>query len=170
MQTPMRSLAAALTLSALVALPAAAQGYSKSTMKDQAAAKLNIVETASAAGTFNTLLTAAKAAGLAETLAGPGPFTVFAPTDEAFAALPAGTVEGLLKDTEKLKTILLYHVVSGTVTAKDVAGLKSAKTLQGGELKIDTSHGVMINDAMVVKADVMASNGVIHVVNKVLLP
>ncbi|MDH3496312.1 MAG: fasciclin domain-containing protein [Gemmatimonadota bacterium] len=131
---------------------------------------MNIVETASAAGSFNTLLTAAKAAGLAETLAGKGPFTVFAPTDEAFAALPAGTLDALLKDTEKLKTILLYHVVSGKVTAKDVAGLKSAKTLQGGELKIDTSHGVMINNAMVVKADVMASNGVIHVINKVLLP
>ncbi|MDH5196480.1 MAG: fasciclin domain-containing protein [Gemmatimonadota bacterium] len=142
-------------------------------MKDKATAKtptMNIVEVASSAGTFNTLLTAAKAAGLAETLATGGPFTVFAPTDEAFAALPAGTVEALLKDTEKLKAILLYHVVSGKVMAADVAGLTSATTLQGGDLKIDTSHGVMINDAMVVKADVMASNGVIHVINKVLLP
>jgi uncharacterized surface protein with fasciclin (FAS1) repeats len=161
---------------ALAAAPAAAQ-YSPSSTKDKAAktaesaqAKMNIVEVAASAGTFNTLLTAAKAAGLAETLAGGGPFTVFAPTDEAFAALPAGTVDALLKDTEKLKAILLYHVVSGTVMAKDVAGLSKATTLQGGDLKVDTSHGVMINDAMVVKADVVASNGVIHVINKVLLP
>jgi uncharacterized surface protein with fasciclin (FAS1) repeats len=161
---------------ALVAAPAAAQ-YSPNGMKDKAAktaestpATMNIVEVAASAGSFNTLLTAAKAAGLAETLASGGPFTVFAPTDEAFAALPAGTVDALLKDTEKFKAILLYHVVSGTVMAKDVAGLTTATTLQGGDLKIDTSHGVMINDAMVVKADVVASNGVIHVINKVLLP
>lgn len=146
---------------ALMTAPAAAQ---------PAPAGKNIVEVAASAGMFNTLLTAAKAAGLAETLASGGPFTVFAPTDEAFAALPAGTLDALLKDTEKLKAILLYHVVSGTVMAKDVAGLTKATTLQGGDLKIDTSHGVMINDAMVVKADVAASNGVIHVINKVLLP
>jgi uncharacterized surface protein with fasciclin (FAS1) repeats len=150
---------------ALVAAPAAAQNSPSSTK-----VKTNIVEAAASAGMFNTLLTAAKAAGLAETLASGGPFTVFAPTDEAFAALPAGTVDALLKDTEKLKAILLYHVVSGTVMAKDVAGLTKATTLQGGDLKIDTSRGVMINDAMVVKADVAASNGVIHVINKVLLP
>ena len=131
---------------------------------------MNIVETAASAGTFTTLLTAAKAAGLAETLASEGPFTVFAPTDEAFAKLPAGTVEGLLQDTEKLKAVLLYHVVSGKVMAADVAGLTSATTLQGGELKIDTSHGVMINSAMVVKADVEATNGVIHVIDTVLIP
>jgi uncharacterized surface protein with fasciclin (FAS1) repeats len=159
---------------ALVAAPAAAQ-YSTSGVKDKAAtasasSTMNIVEVAASAGSFNTLLAAAKAAGLAETLANGGPFTVFAPTDEAFAALPAGTVDALLKDTEKLKAILLYHVVSGTVMAKDVAGLSKATTLQGGDLKVDTSNGVMINDAMVVKADVAASNGVIHVINKVLLP
>jgi len=158
---------------ALVVAPAAAQ-YSPSGTKAKPAAStpatMNIVEVAASAGMFNTLLTAAKAAGLAETLASGGPFTVFAPTDEAFAALPAGTVDALLKDTEKLKAILLYHVVSGTVMAKDVAGLTKATTLQGGDLKINTSNGVMINDAMVVKADVAASNGVIHVINKVLLP
>jgi uncharacterized surface protein with fasciclin (FAS1) repeats len=131
---------------------------------------VNIVEVAASAGTFNTLLAAAKAAGLAETLAGPGPFTVFAPTDEAFAALPAGTVDALLKDPVQLKAILLYHVVSGTVMAKDVAGLTSAKTLEGGTLTINTTNGVKINDATVTKADVVASNGVIHVINKVLLP
>lgn len=168
-----RSLIAGLALTMVAAVPAAAQ-YNATGTKDKtieaATSTMNIVEVAASAGTFNTLLTAAKAAGLAETLATGGPFTVFAPTDEAFAALPAGTVEALLKDTEKLKAILLYHVVSGKVMAADVAGITSATTLQGGTLKVDTSHGVMINDAMVVKADVVASNGVIHVINKVLLP
>jgi len=164
MQTRSLIPAVALTLAAVVATPAAAQYGSK---KEQSP---NIVEVASSAGTFTTLLTAAKAAGLAETLATGGPFTVFAPTDEAFAKLPEGTVEGLLQDTEKLKAVLLYHVVSGTVMAKDVAGITSATTLQGGDLKVDTSRGVMINDAKVVKADVGASNGVIHVIDTVLLP
>jgi uncharacterized surface protein with fasciclin (FAS1) repeats len=168
----MHTILGALALTALATPPVAAQYTpSDAAQKANAAAPtMNIVEVASSAGMFTTLLTAAKAAGLAETLAKGGPFTVFAPTDEAFAALPAGTVERLLKDTEKLKAILLYHVVSGRVMATDVAGLTSATTLQGGALKIDTSHGVMINDAMVVKADVAASNGVIHVINKVLLP
>ena len=130
----------------------------------------NIVEVAVEAGSFQTLVAAVQAAGLAETLANGGPFTVFAPTDEAFAALPEGTVEALLQDTDKLKEILLFHVVSGTVTAADVAGLESAETLQGGTLRIDTSYGVKINDAKVVQADVMASNGVIHVIDSVILP
>jgi len=173
MQTRSWIPALALTLAAVVATPAAAQ-YGSSKMKDKAAQaaaeQMNIVEVASSAGTFNTLLTAAKAAGLAETLATGGPFTVFAPTDEAFAKLPEGTVEGLLKDTEKLKAVLLYHVVSGTVMAKDVAGIRSAKTLQGGEVKVTTANGVMINNARVVTADVGASNGVIHVIDTVLLP
>jgi uncharacterized surface protein with fasciclin (FAS1) repeats len=161
----------ALTLAAVIATPAAAQYGGMNGTKEKASAnQMNIVEVAASAGTFNTLLTAAKAAGLAETLASGGPFTVFAPTDEAFAKLPEGTVEALLEDTEQLKAVLLYHVVSGKVTAADVAGLKRAETLQGGELKIDTSYGVKINDAKVVKADVMASNGVIHVIDTVLLP
>jgi uncharacterized surface protein with fasciclin (FAS1) repeats len=130
----------------------------------------NLVETAAAAGSFSTLIAAVQAAGLEQTLASGGPFTVFAPTDEAFAALPKGTLEALLNNPEKLKAVLLYHVVSGTVTAKDVAGLTSAKTLEGGMLRINTTKGVMINDATVVKADIMASNGVIHVINKVLIP
>jgi uncharacterized surface protein with fasciclin (FAS1) repeats len=156
---------------ALVAAPAQGQGMSmKEKAHARAAGSMNIVEVAASAGTFNTLLTAAKAAGLAETLATGGPFTVFAPTDEAFAALPKGTLEALLNNPEKLKAVLLYHVVSGTVTAKDVAGLTSAKTLEGGMLRINTTKGVMINDATVVKADIMASNGVIHVINKVLIP
>jgi len=130
----------------------------------------NIVETAIAAGSFKTLVTAVKAAGLVETLSGKGPFTVFAPTDDAFAKLPAGTVEGLLKDIPKLKSILTYHVVAGKVTAADVMKLKTAKTVQGQNVSIDTKGGVKIEGANVVKADVMADNGVIHVIDKVILP
>jgi uncharacterized surface protein with fasciclin (FAS1) repeats len=130
----------------------------------------NIVETAIAAGSFKTLVTAVKAAGLVETLSGKGPFTVFAPTDDAFAKLPAGTVEGLLKDIPKLKSILTYHVVAGKVTAADVMKLTTAKTVQGQNVSIDTKSGVKIEGANVVKADVMADNGVIHVIDKVILP
>lgn len=132
----------------------------------------DIVDTAVAAGSFSTLVKAVQAAGLVETLKGAGPFTVFAPTDEAFAALPAGTLDAVLKDKAKLTSILTYHVVAGKVMAKDVAGLngKTAKTVQGGDLKIDTTSGVKIGGATVITADVEASNGVIHVINKVLLP
>ncbi len=135
--------------------------------------KKDIVETAVAAGSFNTLVAALQAAGLAETLKGKGPFTVFAPTDEAFAKLPAGTVGSLLKpeNKEKLKAILLYHVVSGEVAAAQVVKLNSAKTINGQNVQIMVNDGnVMVNDASVVKADVMASNGVIHVIDTVLLP
>ena len=130
----------------------------------------NIVEIAVAGKQFKTLVAAVQAAGLADTLQGAGPFTVFAPTDEAFAKLPAGTVEGLLTDLPKLKNILTYHVVEGKVMAKDVAGVKSAKTVQGADLRVDANHGVKINNAMVTQADVEASNGVIHVIDTVLLP
>lgn len=130
----------------------------------------NIVEIAVAGKQFKTLVAAVKAAGLVDTLQGTGPFTVFAPTDEAFAKLPAGTVEGLLNDVPKLKSVLTYHVVSGKVLAKDVAGLKSAMTVQGGNLRVDASHGVKINDAKVTQADIEASNGVLHVIDAVLLP
>ena len=130
----------------------------------------NIVEIAAASDQFKTLVTAVKAAGLVDTLKGDGPFTVFAPTDDAFAKLPQGTVEGLLKDLPKLKSVLTYHVVAGKVMAKDVAGVKSAKTVQGGELHVDANHGVKINNAKVTQADVEASNGVIHVIDTVLLP
>lgn len=129
----------------------------------------NIVETATASGQFKTLVAAVQAAGLVETLKA-GQYTVFAPTDDAFAKLPAGTVEGLLKDLPRLKSILAYHVVPGKVLAKDVAGLKSAKTVQGGDLRVDANHGVRINNATVTQADVEASNGVIHVIDSVLLP
>jgi len=132
----------------------------------------DIVATADGAGTFKTLLAAAKAAGLVETLQGKGPFTVFAPTDEAFAALPAGTLDGLLADPEALKKILLYHVVSGEVTADKVVGLTSADTVEGSPISISVKDGkVYLNDAaQVVKTDIMASNGVIHVIDQVLLP
>ncbi len=131
----------------------------------------DIVTVAVEAGNFKTLATALTEAGLIETLKGKGPFTVFAPTDEAFAKLPAGTLEGLLKDKEALKKILLYHVVSGNVTSSDVVKLSSSKTVEGSEIKIKTKDGkVMINDAKVISADVKASNGVIHVIDTVILP
>jgi uncharacterized surface protein with fasciclin (FAS1) repeats len=130
----------------------------------------DVVDTAINAGSFNTLVAAIKAAGLAETLKGKGPFTVFAPTDEAFAKLPAGTVEGLLGDIPKLTKILTYHVVSGKVMAADVVKLKSAKTVEGSEVKIDASSGVKVNDSTVTTPDVAADNGVIHIIDSVLLP
>jgi uncharacterized surface protein with fasciclin (FAS1) repeats len=132
----------------------------------------DIVQTATEAGSFKTLLTAATAAGLVETLQGKGPFTVFAPTDAAFAALPAGTLDGLLKDPAALKKILLYHVVSGAITADKVVGLTSATSVEGSPIAISVKDGaVYLNgSAKVVTPDVMASNGVIHVIDKVILP
>ena len=130
----------------------------------------NIVQTAIAAGQFNTLVKAVQAAGLAETLGGDGPFTVFAPTDEAFAKLPEGALEGLLKNPEALKSVLLYHVVPGKVMAADVAKLKTAKTSLGQSVTIDTTNGVHVDDANVVKTDIAASNGVIHVIDAVIMP
>lgn len=134
------------------------------------AATKNIVEVAVEAGSFTTLATALEAAGLVETLQGPGPFTVFAPTDEAFAALPEGALDSLLADPEALKAVLLLHVVDGKVMAADVAGLSEATAMSGGVLPIDTSDGVKVGAATVVTADVEASNGVIHVIDTVLLP
>lgn len=130
----------------------------------------DIVDTAVAAGSFKTLATALQAAGLVETLKGKGPFTVFAPTDEAFAKLPAGTLEGLLKDKAKLTAILTYHVVPGKVMAADVVKLKGAKTVQGSSVTIDASKGVKVDGANVVKTDIACSNGVIHVIDAVILP
>jgi uncharacterized surface protein with fasciclin (FAS1) repeats len=130
----------------------------------------DIVDTAVAAGSFKTLAAALQAAGLVETLKGAGPFTVFAPTDEAFAKIPKADLDALVKDKAKLTQVLTYHVVSGKVMAGDVVKLKEAKTVEGQTVRIDTSHGVKVNDATVIKADVMASNGVIHVIDTVLLP
>lgn len=131
----------------------------------------DIVDTAVKAGSFSTLVAAIKAAKLVDTLKGAGPFTVFAPTDEAFAKLPDGTVDALLKDIPKLKKILTYHVVSGKVMAADVVKLKSAKTVEGSDVKIDASNGgVKVNDATVSTPDVGADNGVIHIIDTVLIP
>jgi uncharacterized surface protein with fasciclin (FAS1) repeats len=139
---------------------------------DHHGAKKDIVDTAVGAGSFNTLVAAVKAAGLVETLKGPGPFTVFAPTDEAFAKLPKGTVEDLLKPENKAKLagILTYHVIAGKVMAADVKTMK-AKTVNGKELDIKAgSEGVTVDKARVVKTDIVTSNGVIHVIDTVVLP
>ena len=161
MKTRITPLLVALVSLALLALPAVA-----SSAADQA----DIVDTAIAAGQFNTLAKALTAAGLVETLKGDGPFTVFAPTDDAFAKLPKGTLESLLADKEKLTAILTYHVVPGKVLAADVVKLESAKTVQGSSVTIDTSNGVKVDGANVVKTDIMTSNGVIHVIDSVILP
>lgn len=149
----------ALTATAAFGTSAFADGHS-----------MDIVDTAVAAGSFTTLVAAVEAAGLVETLKGDGPFTVFAPTDDAFAALPAGSVEGLLADPEALAAILTYHVVAGKVMSGDLSDGMMAATVNGAEVKIITAGGVMVNDANVVSADIEASNGVIHVIDKVILP
>jgi uncharacterized surface protein with fasciclin (FAS1) repeats len=138
-----------------------------------AAMEKDIVDTAVSAGSFNTLVTAVKAAGLVETLKGKGPFTVFAPTDEAFAKLPAGTVEDLLKpeNRAKLQSILTYHVVPGAYRAADVTRMTSAPTANGQPLSIGAQDGkVMVDNAQVVKTDILCANGVIHVIDTVVLP
>lgn len=156
----------ALLMAAFLLVPANADAgsYGKKSVK------MDIVDTAVNAGNFNTLVKAVQAAGLVDTLKGKGPFTVFAPTDEAFAKLPEGTLESLLKDKEKLTAILTYHVVPGKVMAKDVMKLDSAKTVQGQMVTIDTSNGVMVDNARVVKTDIETSNGVIHVIDTVIIP
>lgn len=139
--------------------------------KDKTNAKKDIISVAVEAGAFTTLAKALTAAGLVDALKGEGPFTVFAPTDAAFAKLPKGTIESLLKDKEALKDILLYHVVKGSVDAKAATKLASATTLSGKDVHISVKEGnVMINSAMVTSADVAASNGVIHVIDEVLIP
>jgi uncharacterized surface protein with fasciclin (FAS1) repeats len=129
-----------------------------------------MLETAESVESFKTLVAVAQLAGLTDALSGPGPFTVFAPTDEAFAKIPKETLEKVLADKAKLKTILTYHVVPGKVMVKDVVNLTEAKTLQGGVLTIDTSSGVKVNDAMVTNADIEWTNGVIHIIDAVLIP
>jgi uncharacterized surface protein with fasciclin (FAS1) repeats len=153
-------LAAAAATALLAALPAKAQ-------------QADIVDTAVAAGSFQTLVAAVQAAGLVETLKGEGPFTVFAPTDEAFAKLPAGTVENLLKPENKdqLVAVLTYHVVPGKVMSADIAGKAlSVASVQGQDIAIDATSGVMVNNATVTAADIEATNGVIHVIDTVILP
>ncbi len=157
---------------ALIGLGVAATGAEAQTMANRAVqAGGDIVDVAVAAGSFNTLAAALQAAGLVETLKGTGPFTVFAPTDEAFAKLPEGTVEALLKDKEKLTAILTYHVVAGRVTSGQVVKMDAAQTVNGKSVTIRVKDGkVMIDDATVIKADVEATNGVIHVIDRVILP
>ena len=152
-------IAAAAAATTAFAAPAFADGHG-----------MDIVDTAAAAGNFTTLLAAAEAAGLVDTLKSEGPFTVFAPTDEAFAALPEGTVEGLLADTDALTAVLTYHVVAGKVMSGDLSNNMMAGTVNGAEITIMTEGGVMVNDANVVAADIEASNGVIHVIDAVILP
>ena len=152
-----------LAASSVVALTASGPAFGE-------AHSMDIVDTAMDAGTFETLLTAAEAAGLVDTLKGEGPFTVFAPTDEAFAALPEGTVEGLLEDTEALTAILTYHVVPGAVMSGDLTDGMTAETVNGAEVTFSVGDSVMINDATVTTADIEASNGVIHVIDAVIMP
>jgi uncharacterized surface protein with fasciclin (FAS1) repeats len=134
------------------------------------AAEKDIVDTAVAAGQFKTLATALKAAGLVETLKGSGPFTVFAPTDAAFAKIPKADLDALLKDKDKLTKVLTYHVVAGKVMAADVVKLTQAKSVEGSMVKIDTTDGVKVDNAKVVQTDIAASNGVIHVIDTVIIP
>ncbi len=167
------SLATLAVVAAVVAVAGLAVAGDYSKKKDDAAkaaaSSMTIFDTAKAGG-FSTLIAAVEAAGLQEALSGKDDLTVFAPTDEAFKKIPQEDLQALLADKEALKSVLLYHVVAGEVTSKDVMKLKSAKTLEGDEIKIDTTKGVKINNATVTKADVMASNGVIHVIDTVLIP
>lgn len=163
--------AAAGAAVALVAVVAGSAVQATPAAPATSAAQKNIVGTAVAAGQFKTLVSLVKKAGLASTLSGKGPFTVFAPTDAAFAKVPKSTLNALAKDKAALRSVLLYHVASGKVTASKVVKVKSVKTLQGQSAKVRVSGGkVFIGPATVTTADVMASNGVIHVVNKVLIP
>jgi uncharacterized surface protein with fasciclin (FAS1) repeats len=153
-----------ITFAALITAPLSADHHGK---------KADIVDTAVSAGSFNTLVAAVKAAGLVDVLKSDGPFTVFAPTDAAFAKLPAGTVESLLKpeNKNKLVSVLTYHVVPGKVMSGDLAGKKlEAATVQGQKVKIDATNGVTVDGANVVTADIGTSNGVIHVIDSVILP
>ncbi len=161
---------ASFFISSALSLPAKAGGHAKGEGHSMSA---DIVDTAASAGSFNTLVEAVKAAGLVETLKGDGPFTVFAPTDDAFAALPEGTLENLLKPENKdqLVAVLTYHVVPGKVMSSDISGKSMAvETVQGSTVDIDAKYGVKIDNATVTKADIVASNGVIHVIDKVILP
>ncbi len=163
----LRLTTAALLATAVAVLAAGALAATSSPR----GAQLNVVQTAAAAGQFKTLVSLVKQAGLAKTLSGTGRFTVFAPTDAAFAKVPKATLKQLAADKAKLRAVLLYHVVSGRLTAAKVTKLRSAKTLNGAVVRIRVSGGmVYINGARVVKPNVLASNGVIHVINRVLIP
>ncbi|MDD1759257.1 MAG: fasciclin domain-containing protein [Methanothrix sp.] len=138
--------------------------------KTETATEMDIVDTAVAAGSFNTLVSALEAAGLVDTLKGEGPFTVFAPTDEAFAKIPEDQIQALLANKTQLTEVLTYHVVAGSVMSTDLEDGMQVETLQGGNLSINTTEGVMVNDAKVVQADIECTNGVIHAIDTVLMP
>jgi uncharacterized surface protein with fasciclin (FAS1) repeats len=138
--------------------------------KTETATEMDIVDTAVAAGSFNTLVSALEAAGLVDTLKGEGPFTVFAPTDEAFAKIPEDQIQALLANKTQLTEVLTYHVVAGSVMSSDLENGMMVETLQGGNLSINTTDGVMVNDAKVVQADIVCTNGVIHAIDTVLMP
>ena len=168
-----------ISIAAVAAIATSATGYSahheegEQMQSEMTMALPDIVDTASSAGSVATLVAAVQAAELVDTLKGEGPFTVFAPTDEAFAALPEGTIESLLQPDNKdqLVSILTYHVVSGKVMSADIAGKElMVETVQGSEIEVDATSGVKVDDANVVTADVEASNGVIHVIDKVIMP
>jgi uncharacterized surface protein with fasciclin (FAS1) repeats len=166
----MKKLGAAIVIGAAT-LAVATSISAASPAKSTAMGQKNIVQTAVAAGQFKTLVSLVKQAGLAGALSGPGPLTVFAPTDAAFAKVPKATLAALAKDKSKLKAVLLYHVAKGKLTAAKVVKLHSVKTLNGQSLKVRVSHGtVTVGGARVIKTDIGASNGVIHVINKVLIP
>ena len=167
-----RILIALLALAAVAPAPAHAGGKAKASPAASSSANRNIVQIAREAGTFTTLVKALEAAGLVGTLSGQGQgeFTVFAPTDAAFAKLPAGTVESLLKDKTALKNILLYHVVAGTAPAAQVVASTSLKTLNGQDLTVSTAGGPKVNGAAITATDLFARNGVVHVIDTVLLP
>jgi uncharacterized surface protein with fasciclin (FAS1) repeats len=178
MNAATRKLAAAVSLATVFAISSPASAGScgthsasqhKASVETAGEIELAIFPLAGKAG-FETLTAAIEAAGLSEVLTVEGPFTVFAPTDEAFAKLPEGTLEALLQDKDALRNILLYHVASGTVTASEVVKLESAETLNGQKVTINVDEGVMVNGAKVIQTDVMASNGVIHVIDTVLIP
>ncbi|MGY6629425.1 MAG: fasciclin domain-containing protein [Wenzhouxiangella sp.] len=163
------SLTTALAAAALISTSAMADNHGHGSEAHEGPA--NIIETARAAGNFNTLLAAVEAAGLTDALSGDGPFTVFAPTDEAFAQIPADQLQGLLEDTETLTAILTYHVVSGAVTSAEVVLIDSATTLQGSDVTITvTDDGVQVDEANVIAVDIEASNGIIHVIDAVITP
>ena len=167
---PQRLLARLLLALALLA-SLSSVALSASLAHAQTMSSGDIVDTAVGAGDFTTLATALKAAGLVDTLKGPGPYTVFAPTDAAFAELPAGTLDSLLANPDQLRAVLTYHVVAGADTAADVSKLQQAATVEGEDVLIQAADGmVQINDATVTQADIMASNGIIHVIDTVLLP
>jgi len=154
----------------ILAAAALAVALQPATLRADHHASKDIFDTAVAAGSFNTLAAALEAAGLVDTLKGAGPFTVFAPTDAAFAKIPKADLDALLKDKAQLTRVLTYHVVPGKVMASDVVKLTEARTVEGQSIQIDARSGVKVDGANVVKADVLASNGVIHVIDAVLLP